>query len=321
MHVCLLELNGLLMMRICHSNVAVEIISKILSYCDLQTLAILYRDSNFRSLVCKELSDSVLRTLSAITQNPAAFQSMMRRTCAVISGSTALYHVLRQPSTWQPSDVDLLVPTHRFREVTRFILAIPGAVIINQYVQKYNANGTGFSRILQVQTPLVKFDIIQSTERSPFHPIAYYYGTHVMNAITADFVICTYPTLTLDGKSLLVPRRTQRMPESVMRAVRKYIERGFLFAEQDDVSEAEGRPCSSNITCPHRNRAFGDQFCLVLPNGNGDVPDTWDLMDEHATTTWRLPGKACGNSVCYIDGQHAVGGTTCGDVKRLATSF
>ena len=264
----------------------------------------------------------MLRTLSAITQDPAAFQSMMRRTRAIISGSTALYHVLRQPVTWQPGDVDLLVPNHRFREVSRFILALPGAVVVNRYVQKYRSNDTGFSHILQVQTPLVKFDIIQSTERSPFHPIAYYYGTHVMNAITADFVICTYPTLTLEGRSFLIPRRTQRMPEPVMRAVRKYIERGFLFIEQDDADpDAEGQPCKANITCPHRNRSFGDQYCLVLPNGAGNVPDTWDLMDEHANTTWRLPGKACGNTVCYIDGQLAIASTTCGEVKRLATSF
>lgn len=298
-----------------------EIISKILKYCDLQTLATLYRDKSFRSLVCKEMSESLCQTLSAFTEDPVAFQSMMRRTRAIISGSTALYHVLREPSAWRPGDVDLLVPNQRFREVTRFILALPGAVVVNEYSQKYRARTTGFSRIVQVQTPLVKFDIIQSTEGSPFHPIAYYYGTHVMNAVTADFVICSYPTLTLHGRSFLVPRQGQVMTDAIMRAVRKYKERGFLFMEQDETTMEEGAPCSAAITCPHRNRSFGDHYCLMVPNTERPILETWELMDEHHSTTWKLPGQPCGNPVCYIEGQRTVASTTWGQVRRITTAL
>ena len=267
------------------------------------------------------MSESLCQTLSAITDDPVSFQCMMRRTRAIISGSTALHHILRQPTAWQPGDVDLLVPHHRFRDVTRFILALPGAVIVNEYSQKYKTPATGFSHIVQVQTRLVKFDIIQSSEGSPFHPIAYYYGTHVMNAITADFVICSYPTLTLHGRSFLVPRRNQNMTDAIMRAVRKYKERGFQFMEPDAVSVGDGQPCGSTITCPHRNRAMGDHFCLIMPNTERPVWETWGLMDEHQSTTWKLSGEACGNPVCYLEGQLTVGTTTWGEVGRITTAL
>lgn len=113
--------------------------------------------------------------LSRIVPDPSAFQGMMRRTRATISGSMALHYLLRFPNTRQPGDVDLIVPNHCYEEVVEFISSIHGANVINEYPQNYPVSG--FSHIFQVQTPLVKFDIIQSSEASPFHPLAFYYDT------------------------------------------------------------------------------------------------------------------------------------------------
>ena len=153
----------------------------------MQTLATLYRDKGIRPLVCDELTHSFSRTLSAIVPDTHAFQAVMRRTRSIISGSTALHHLLRSPNTWKPADVDLIVPNHRYEEVVEFILDIRGAEVIQDYPHIYDVSG--FTHIIQIQTPLAKFDVIQSNGFSPFSPLPFYYGTHVMNAITADLVV------------------------------------------------------------------------------------------------------------------------------------
>ena len=301
------------------SRLPTETIMHILSHCDMASLATLYRDKGWRAAVCKELSLALQHTLSMITLDPADFQSMLRSTRSIISGSTALYHVLRFPPTWRPSDVDIIVPNHRYAEVIRFILAMPGATIINEYPQEYESarNITGFSHIVQVQTPRAKFDIIQSADRSPFYPLVFYYGTHVMNAITADLAICSYPSLTLEGHAVLNPSRP-RNDNSTRLAIEKYIQRGFIFNNMDMPFTHFGQSCSTVITCPNRNRAFGDMYCLVTPNSDRPIRETLDLMDEHSTTSWRLPGAACGNELCYVPGQLSTGSTTWGHVRRLA---
>lgn len=281
----------------------------------MQSLSTLYRDENFRGLVCEQLAEALSHTLSSITPDPAAFQSMMRRTNTVISGSTALHHVLRQAATWNPTDVDLLVPSHRFNDVLQFVLALPGAVTTKEYSQSYSVK-TGYLRIVTVQTSMVKFEIIQSVARSPFHPMLYYYGTHIMNAITADFSICTYPSLTFDNRSYLA-KLDWRSDDATVHAVATSAQRGFNFMLQHEDPIGYPQLCHQTITCPHRNRSIGDKYCLVVPNTQAPVATTWDLMDERASTTWRLPGQPCGNPSCYIDGELVVRTTTWGEIRRI----
>ena len=301
------------------SRLAVEIVEQILPHCDMPSLAVLYRDKYFRPVVCNELSASIAHTLSSITPDPAQFQSMMRTTRSIISGSTALHHVLRWPTAWKPGDVDLLVPNHRFVEAVHFILAIQGATIVNEHHEEYEGYATGFVHIVQVQTPLAKFDIVQSPDRSPFRPIAHYYGTHVMNAITSDLVICAYPSMTFEGHSFVTPRRHQQiLNPSTVRAIEKYTQRGFKFINRDPQPSHFGQACSTCITCPIRNRAFGDQYCLITPNTHTPVQTVLQFMDEFSTTAWKLGGKPCGNPSCYIQGYHTVTTTTWGEVKRLS---
>ena len=246
---------------------------------------------------------------------------MMRTTRSIISGSTALHHVLRWPATWKPGDVDILVPHHRFAEVVQFVLAIEGAIIINEFHEEYEGYATGFVHIVQVQTLLAKFDIIQSPDRSPFRPIAHYYGTHVMNAITSDLVISAYPSLTFEGHSFLIPRRTQQVPDlSTVRAMEKYIQRGFTFINREPQGSHFGQACSTRITCPNRNRSFGDQYCLIVPNTHTSMQTLFGFMDEFCTTAWKLGARPCGNPRCYVRGYHTVATTTWGEVKRLSVA-
>ena len=170
----------------------------------------------------------------------------------MIWGSTALHYLLRSPHTWQPSDVDLIMPHHRYEEVVEFICHIPDAKVLNEYPQNYAMSG--FSHITQVQAPLVKFNIIQSSEPSPFHPLTFYYGTHDMNAITTDLVISAYPSLTFEGHGIIIPPHT-RYGTSTPPVIEK--------------------------NC---DRAFGDTFCLILPNTHRPIHETLELMDEHEST-------------------------------------
>ena len=155
----------------------------MLSNCDSISLASLYRDPVWRHSVEQELTKATTRTLSRFTDSPAQFQSMMRRTRCVISGSTALYHILRSPSAWKPGDVDVLTPSNTFGEVVDFIRALPGAYVEKEYAHNYNPyneddnNDTGFTHIVQIRiSPTVSGGLrnnglVPSYWRFPWHRV------------------------------------------------------------------------------------------------------------------------------------------------------
>lgn len=280
----------------------------------MQTLCTLYRDERIRPLVCDELTLAFSRTLSTIVPDTHAFQAMMRRTRSIISGSTALHHLLRSPNTWKPTDVDLIVPNHRYDEAVDFILDIPGAKVIQEFPQMYEVSG--FAHITQIQTPLTKFDVIQSTESSPFLPLTFYYGTHVMNAITADLVVSPYPSLTLEGRGLLVRPRSGNAHRTTL-AIEKYKQRGFEFSEHVPSSEEVEPSCDHVVTCPTRERAFGDTSCLIIPHTHRPIQETLDLMDEHNSTQWKLGGWECSKHAWVGSAHPLVEDTTWGDASYL----
>lgn len=283
----------------------------------------LYYDYAWHDLIVTELYLAFMTTLSSITPNPPAFREMMRSTNTIISGSTALHYLLRHPHSWYPSDVDLLVPAGQMDIVVNFICQLPGANVMwdvgdNEDVddddddEEEEGNGypqlfhIGFVRLVKVVTSMGHFDIMQSREPSAFNPIPYYWGTHVMNALTADQIYCAYPTFTFRQQGIVTIGQT--LPRT-MNIVTKYRQRGFhLYDSSQDAWEWK-ETCTHFVACAKRDRFFGDDDTLVLPirKGRNDKEDSCEeTVTESYITGWRLGGSACGNARCFIPSEATV---------------
>ncbi|KAK7677655.1 hypothetical protein QCA50_019346 [Cerrena zonata] len=283
-----------------------EIKSHTLTFCDFPTLVGLYHDRSWRELVTKEVALSFTSTLSTLTHDPAAFRDMMRRTNSIISGQTALYFLLREVRPWKPASTDLLTTPTYFETALTFISGLPGASITydsavhNQHQLERTIPSL---RMVRVTTPMAIFDITTSGEHSPFHPIAHYWSTLVMNALTADFVICAYPTLTFSRQGVI---QFSHPPSPV---IEKYKHCGFTLSTGRREAWDLTQSCSDFVACGSRDRYFGDKATLVFPifAGVGDVDHSvMEKPDADVTTAWKLGGRPCGNAGCFVPSERVV---------------
>lgn len=271
----------------------------------MHTLLSLVHDSLWHELVQKELYLSFMALLSTFTPEPLAFRSMMRSTNSIISGSTALNFLLRQKADWTPGDIDIIAPEEEFNNLLHFIQQIPGAAVTLDVddgdEEFYRGLHLGHRRLVKVETGQAKFDLMQSRGRSAFNPIPYYWGTHVMNALTADSLFCAYPTWTLQCEAIITGMLDRTPPRTV---VEKYKRRHFVFTTIANRKAPDPTSCADFTACAGRDRFFGDDDTLLLAipheNGTADV-GLHDGSQTH-TTAWRLGGKACGNRRCFIPG-------------------
>ncbi|KAK7683376.1 hypothetical protein QCA50_013638 [Cerrena zonata] len=280
-----------------------ELKSRIAHVCDMPTLISLRYDSEWEHFVELELELSLIALLAKFTPDPAAFRKMMKDTNTIISGSTALYFLLRQPSSWTPGDVDLIVSPTYFGTVVRFLTQLPEGRIEspNRAYDSYpNNNNVGFSKVLKVTTAHGRFDVIKSLEDSPFHPLAFYWGTHVMNAVTSDSFLCAYPSLTFHNKGAIL---SNPLKKSAAAAVLKYEKRGFTFTAYGSHTREPTNACTDTVLCARRDRYFGDKetvvvhFSSLTPAG---------LEGPTLSTAWRLGGLACQNDQCFLPADHKV---------------
>ncbi|KAK7681748.1 hypothetical protein QCA50_015095 [Cerrena zonata] len=264
------------------------------------TLIGLCHDEKWRDIALSEVNSSFRSLLARFTPEPAAFRDMMRHTNTIISGSTALYFLHRQPCTWTPGDTDIIVAPAHFDTTLRFIMALPGAVITydsrNVPAGLYQAIGATLDRLVKITTDMGAFDVMMSREISPYHPITHYWTTLVMNALTADFFVCAYPTLTYSHRGAIQSHSSRPVP------LQKYINRGFTFftvGGQPDLHSS----CATTIACSRRHRYFGDDNCLVFPIIDGSPPldmANTQPLNFNISSAWQLGGRPCSNINCFI---------------------
>ena len=277
---------------------------------NLQSLSELLKKAEWAPLVATELQSAFADLLSSVSPDPEGFRRMMKDTGAVISGSMALHFVLRRPKSWNPGDMDLIAPKSRFAEVLDYVKTLPGASVTMDITSKDNARypmqEVGFRRVVKVSTAQGAIDVIQSKTESALYPIPFYWGTHVMNALTWEACICAYPSLTLNHLAYVTARRDH--PSTAL-AMAKYVARGFtvLFEgrrEQEVLRTAGYTTCGN--TCGNVTRYFGDGDCLTVAIADGKL--VWvRLRLEAMTVGWRLGGKGCGSRKCFVESGFMVG--------------
>ena len=161
---------------------------------------------------------------------------------------------------------------------------------------------TGASRVVNVETHMAKFTIKESASRSAYHPLPFYWATHLMNALTADACICAYPTLTLRKKTVI----TNREYTSLSSEVQKYRSLGFtVFENAREVADVRSS-CADLLVCGKRERMIGDRHTLVVPTASKNLEQTLLELGKSRTTCWKLGGEHCRNQGCFMRGRREV---------------
>ena len=149
---------------------------------------------------------------------------------------------------------------------------------------------------------------------SALYPVAHYWGTHVMNVLTADSFISAYPSTTINGVGYFT---TTPKHDAVHAVIEKYRRRGFTLSDVrgDVLAASNGGECDA--ICANVDRYFGDDKCLVVPIGDGGY--TWVEKKKQGAESvgWRLGGEACGTGTCFLPSEFTVRPIRFGAVGRI----
>ncbi|KAI0062079.1 hypothetical protein BV25DRAFT_1916371 [Artomyces pyxidatus] len=223
----------------------------ILAVCTLSTLETLSYarcvNKELRLIVMSYLQSRWNVTLTSYVSSPDAFRDMLRMTRSVVSGSTVLQFVLQgtqHEHNWAANDLDIYCPLTTAVILFDYLLSVEKFRVKQRIISRDRSQGVSseynngaISCVTTLITPTGrKVDIITATRNSPLLPITYFWGTLVINYISADDICITYPRLTLSGTGLLNPVRIPA--PKVLVCIEKYTNRGFLLS---DFVHAPGR--------------------------------------------------------------------------------
>ncbi|KAH7918547.1 hypothetical protein BV22DRAFT_982838, partial [Leucogyrophana mollusca] len=161
--------------------------------------------------------------------NTRVFNDILSATHSVVSGSIAL-RLLFPPTTidWPTTDMDIYVPKHTSHIVIDYF-----------HKEGYTSVSHGCTTSTYARTSILKvytllkgyrtIDIVVSKTGCALKPIFQFHTTGVMNFVTADTILCAYPTLTTKFRSLINPiaLRDARLSIPMLQAIVKYSDRGF----------------------------------------------------------------------------------------------
>ncbi|KAI0043917.1 hypothetical protein FA95DRAFT_1479777, partial [Auriscalpium vulgare] len=268
----------------------------IIDASSLETLSAL-RGTNvrLRCLINGFLTRAWNTTLEQHFHDALGFREILRVTGSIVSGSHALYFALRNTEwhQWQPSDLDVYCPVAAGLDLVEYLVRREGYKISNPFEDSetrclYQDVGGIATVVTLRRTSGQKVDIIVGTGPSALATLTHFWGTAVINFISADTICVTYPRLTLRGVCCISTRRhrVHRLRVCVL----KYVARGFIVGGFS-VNGVRSFHASDDPYCPHTERSFFDNACLTIHFGR-DPPAIRGTPCVHPV--WGYGGNNCG---------------------------
>ncbi|KAI0040956.1 hypothetical protein FA95DRAFT_1502085 [Auriscalpium vulgare] len=235
--------------------------------------------------------------LSDFIFNPLWFRAVLRATASVVSGSTVLHFLLKHSShesSWTPGDLDIFCPITSAESMLFHLTKFEGYRNKNSTEDiadgrdDYLVDNTGgLFQVIHLERPDGReIDLVVSTRQSPLSALTYFWGTIVLNYVSADTICVSYPLWTLAGIGRLHPERSSFRHARL--CVDKYHGRGFQLHTFDSKQE----PTYHSIYCPRSYRTFFDRSCLRF---SFDAPSGLPLYQVRPPVhpVWRYGGDAC----------------------------
>ena len=266
------------------------------------TLVKLRKCRTWHGAVLIELNRCYNATLSTFTTDPFAFRDILRRTGSLVSGSAALWFLLRTPDDWSPVDVDILTPRLAFDPVVRLIQDLIGSQAQITFTRRPHGEPGPYTRRCTIHAGDFRIDIMESQTDSPFTVMMGYWSTHIMNGLMADSFWSAYPSLTLRGMGVENYCETGGCHSASMSEC--HGRRFTLFKEGENVQFVDPKgDCGGFSACPNRNRFMGDALTLKLSMLQETDEEFVQSLVGSYTVGWRLGWSACGSSRCFMPGE------------------
>ncbi|KZT33746.1 hypothetical protein SISSUDRAFT_1053823 [Sistotremastrum suecicum HHB10207 ss-3] len=209
-------------------------------------------DSHFNTLLRRFFADA------------KGFRNILRRLQAVISGSTVLSFISRDP--WESRDLDLYCPLGTAHLMCDYLSEVEGYGQPRVVRRSAYSAQQGIGKILRMKKLVdqvvaeggeatqrqIQIDIIESITTLAVEPITNFHSTAVMNFLYADGVVVLYPDLTFRRISVKSNRPNIKFPPYP-----KYEQRGYLIVET-------GYDFLCRTACPVLYRATHDGASMML---------------------------------------------------------
>ncbi|RXW13812.1 hypothetical protein EST38_g12039, partial [Candolleomyces aberdarensis] len=257
----------------------------------------------------------VRRQLSIFGMPVAETLSMMRSHKLALSGSIALLIV--EGDLFVPGDFDLFVPKGSMEEVhnyfvdnTRYTQTGQETSRLIQSVEEPSSNYDTFGesgivevRIYAHQDSRKIINIIETTLDVSTTAVMLFHTTFVMNFVTWNAIVSTYPLTTSNGEGLLNSYLQDEKPR-VKRCLDKYKDRGFTTVHSCEYWKS-GHRCGTHGYCGQTTRKLSDTATMRIcftewSNDNADVIDP--VME------WKL---ACSSNCKDSDSYQPSAGWVC----------
>lgn len=275
--------------------VLVECLYEILDNSALpDVLSISQTSKTFHQAVKIYITCRVDHSLKPWFSDRLAFRRQLKDNSAILSGSFVL--ALATAPSWTPKDLDIYVgsatsfhalrrylkksegytdpPLQPHHQTTHIPPTLPYLYLHDSHpsTSPFQSGILDYRRLvksIQVngQPTDMSIDLILTRSRHPADLVLQFPASCVMNWLTANEIILTYPDLTCNGIALLHPHRQpsvtgfKKTKEDAW--LNKYAARGFkLVTAVDDHVFHE---CGS--ACPHLHRHTYDKKCSRIPYG------------------------------------------------------
>ncbi|KAG2130954.1 uncharacterized protein EDB93DRAFT_1094604 [Suillus bovinus] len=270
----------------------------VLCFIDIQNIVVLCATCHQNAI----LTDSFLqrrrdRILRYFIPDVPAFMHFLKSSNAVISGSSALRLILAVADiSWPISDLDIYILLSSGPSTTEFFHCFGYDIIPYPHPKtKY-----GCKKIWSVVAAVKgsqKIDIVLSCDGRPILPIFQFHSSIVMNYFTPTTIFSAYPALTLQFKGIINPMACTHhhmLPPRTMRALTKYVNRGFQFASSGLAwTCAENHTCTQTFDCPLHARTSFDSGCLNVSFSTPTCSSDIARCGSKEMYGWLLGGFYC----------------------------
>ncbi|KZT33747.1 hypothetical protein SISSUDRAFT_992710 [Sistotremastrum suecicum HHB10207 ss-3] len=220
----------------------------------------------------------------------------MRRLHAVISGSTALSFISRDP--WEAGDIDLYCPLGTADVICKYLCAAEGYDEAETVWDSPYSQVQGIEKVFKVRKfdprhGTRSIDVIESINTMAVHPITHFHITAVMNYLFADGIVVLYPELTFKRIAVKSAKPNTRHPP-----YSKYKDRNYTICNMG----RDGLICRT--ACELLQRTPQDAASLALRFRSSDTPmptlGYWTLSQDRPLPESITPLEApeCYNYLC-----------------------
>lgn len=264
--------------------------ANIVSYMDLPSLMV-FRATCKPSLLIveKDLTRSLLRTVSRFVPNPALLLEKLARHDAFIAGSAALEFFLRY-SHIGPKNLDIFIPIGSMPPLLHHLFIEQAAYLVHpDDAQDAPPPPPHFlvEQAFAFQTPVGAVTLWQSEAHTPFLPIISSPTSIHIVYVNPRYFGCGYPKLLFALRALIGRPDVIGFDEAAWKCFGRGIELRFfmrMWAEW-----AYHGPCAARyFACPSQQRTLSDAGSL-----KARMKPLADVVME-PNVVWRLDNRPCG---------------------------